>query len=454
MKYSQSTAGAQSAAPRTPEGSALGIYGKSSTPPSLKLTKQSAAFGFDLLTVARAEVPAAPATPEERAAYTRVSRYALQDVAADILPALSIAGCTRWKAYGTDGSVPFSYTKKGQRARLHNLQTCKRLWVCPVCAARISERRRREMQALIAAHKAAGGSVYLLTLTFPHGPTDYLVELLDKLKVAERKFKAGKPWERLAERFGLVGTIRDLEATYGANGWHPHIHSLVFTEARVDVDAFADAFYARWTAACDKAGLSTPSRANGVDVQEGDFAAAYVSKWGIENEMTKWHSKEGRGGSFTPFDLLRVALHTSSKEARSAARLLFATYADAFKGRRQLVATPALLKRYEVEMATDEEAADDIADDEVIFGALTPDGWRSVLGKKLRGQFVEAVRRSQGSFSQVAAYVSDVFGSGKVEQLLTELTPFPVPRKRPDPLPYLDESPASALLLFDEEPNF
>lgn len=452
MQYSQTPASAQLAAPGAPEGAALGIYGKSSTPPSLQLIKQSSAFAFDLLTVARADVPAPPTAPVERAAYTRVSRYALQDMAADILPGQSLAGCTRWKAYGTDGSVPFSYSKNAQRARLHNLQTCKKLWVCPVCAARISERRRREMQALIAAHKAAGGSVYLLTLTFPHGPRDALPELLDRLKVAERKFKAGKPWERLAERFGLLGTIRSLEATYGANGWHPHIHSLVFTQGKVDADAFADAFYGRWTAACDKAGLPAPSRAHGVDVQAGDYAAAYVSKWGIENEMTKWHAKEGRGGSFTPFDLLRVALHTESKPARSAARLLFATYADAFKGRRQLVATPALLKRYEVDMASDEEAADDVADDEMIFGSLTPEGWRSVLGKKLRGPFVEAVRRSQGQFAVVAAYVEEAFGKGKVEQLLTELVPFPVERKQPDPLPYFDEPAPSALL--DEHPVF
>lgn len=406
MQYSALPSGLQDASQAsTPP---LGIYGKSSSAPSFKLAKQSGAFGFDLLSVARQEVPAAPAAPLDRAIYARVSRYALQDVAAEFLPGQSLAGCTRWKAYGSDGSVPFSYSKKAQSARLHNLQTCKKLWVCPVCAARISERRRREMQAVMGAHKAAGGSVYLLTLTFPHGPADRLPEQLDKLRVAEKKFKGGRRWVQLVEEFGVLGTIRSLEATYGANGWHPHIHSLVFTTGKVDADAFADAFFARWVAACELAGLPTPSRAHGVDVQDGEFASSYVSKWGIENEMTKWHAKEGRNGSFTPFDLLRVALHTSSREARSTARLLFSTYADAFKGRRQLVASPALLKRYEVEMLSDEEAADEVADDEMIFGALSPEGWRLLLGKKLRGQFVEAVRRSQGNYSLVAQFIEDL----------------------------------------------
>ena len=32
----------------------------------------------------------------------------------------------------------------------------------------------------------------------------------------------------------------------------------------------------------------------------------YVSKWGLEEEVTKGHLKKGLNGSLTPFDLLRA----------------------------------------------------------------------------------------------------------------------------------------------------
>ena len=45
---------------------------------------------------------------------------------------------------------------------------------------------------------------------------------------------------------------------------------------------------------------------HGVDVRNGTYAAEYVSKWGLEEEVTKGHLKKGLNGSLTPFDLLRV----------------------------------------------------------------------------------------------------------------------------------------------------
>ena len=36
------------------------------------------------------------------------------------------------------------------------------------------------------------------------------------------------------DELGIVGTIRSLEVTCGPNGWHPHLHVLIFAGADVE----------------------------------------------------------------------------------------------------------------------------------------------------------------------------------------------------------------------------
>ena len=68
-----------------------------------------------------------------------------------------------------------------------------------------------------------------------------------------------------------------------------------------------------------------------MDLRNGQKAASYVSKWGLEHEMTKGHIKKGKTDSKTPFDLLR-----DYAEGDENAGKLFRIYFEAFKGTRQL----------------------------------------------------------------------------------------------------------------------
>lgn len=61
----------------------------------------------------------------------------------------------------------------------------------------------------------------------------------------------------------------------------------------------------RWILACVKQGLPAPSLGRAVTVQDGSYADKYLSKWGLEDEMTKSHSKVAKNGGFTPFALLQ-----------------------------------------------------------------------------------------------------------------------------------------------------
>ena len=82
-----------------------------------------------------AKLRAAPVNPMVR----RVERFALQSVARDILPTSRTAKCLRIRAYDKDVQV---WTKNHKTASYAGLQTCGSVWVCPVCGAKVVERRR------------------------------------------------------------------------------------------------------------------------------------------------------------------------------------------------------------------------------------------------------------------------------------------------------------------------
>ena len=71
--------------------------------------------------------------------------------------------------------------------------------------------------------------------------------------------------------------------------------------------------YPLWKGACEHRGLGSPSRAHGISVDAGEQVAEYVSKWGLEDEMTKAHIKRSNKG-FSMFDLVRAYQETGDEK--------------------------------------------------------------------------------------------------------------------------------------------
>lgn len=315
----------------------------------------------------------------------RQERYALQSAARDLLPDSRTAKCLRYRQKNSNGVEVWKSTAY-KRAHYGGLQTCASVWTCPVCSAKISERRRAELQALIAAHEATGGVVLLVTRTVPHSRADDLGELLTAIRKAEAGYKAHRDYKAVMQSFGLVGTVRAVEVTHGhANGWHPHVHELLFLALPVVIADLEEDLSRIWKAAALRAGLDAPSRAHGLTVQDGSKAAKYASKWGLESELTQWHKKRGKVESRTPFDLLRSYLGEDDRHAGA----LFREYAEAFHGRHQLQFSRGLRALYGVSVITDEELAEAQDEDAYLLGSLDLDQWRLVRRVEARGLLLE-----------------------------------------------------------------
>ena len=210
----------------------------------------------------------------------------------------------------------------------NGLVTCKSVWACPVCSARISADRRAEMNALLAWSRSEGHSVVMLTLTARHNRFTDLVPFLAGMKDALKRFRQSKGWRALA----LVGSVAATEVTHGANGWHPHLHLLLVSPAgQAGALAAVENLRSEWLRSLGKFGLSGNGAA--FQVQSASAAGEYIGKFGAAEELTLGHVKQGRGASSrSPWQLLADA-----RDGDSQAGALWIEFALAFKGRCQLV---------------------------------------------------------------------------------------------------------------------
>lgn len=334
----------------------------------------------------------------------RLERYGLQSVARSILRESRTARCLRVRR-GGQSHVEVLRTVGHKSAVFRGLQTCGSVWVCPVCAAKISERRRVDLLAGIAAHQAAGGVVLLLTLTHPHTGADRLADLLSGEQQSIARLFNSRKGRDLWSDIGRVGHVRAWEVTHGrlrivCHGWHPHFHILLFLERDPGPLGFwEDRIFSLWENACRLGGLDAPGRAHGVRLDDGTKAGSYVAKmglegaagsvWGLDAEMTKGHIKRSRDGE-TPFDLLRAIF---ADPCDDHARQLVQEYARAFKGKRQLVWSRGLRDRLGLDVdSTDEEVAAMTEEGAEVLGRLDADEWRVVLKFDVRGELLELAR--------------------------------------------------------------
>ena len=310
----------------------------------------------------------------------RSRRFALKSVVNDIYPDSRTSKCHRIRAPQQQVEIWRGLSAGiAGKAFYKGLYTCGKLWTCPVCAAKISERRRPEIKQAIEEAKKQGLRVLFVTQTIKHGLDARLSDSLSAFTAADKLLWSSRSGASMRDQFGIEGTIKITETTWGeTNGWHPHKHILMFVSGDSPLSEIQATLTYRWILACVKQGLPAPSLGRAVTVQDGSYADKYLSKWGLEDEMTKSHSKVAKNGGFTPFALLQNILDTGDAQSWQ----LFKEYAEAFKGKRQLVWSKGLRARLlpELEDLSDEEIASaaDESVDAVFWASLSIQEWRAV----------------------------------------------------------------------------
>jgi hypothetical protein len=319
-------------------------------------------------------------------------RYALRVVHGRtfaLLPGIesdSQHGCGRQLRPNTDAELYSS--ADGERVYAYGLKTCGSVWSCPVCSSRICYHRGEELQAAIDGHVCAGGDVLLFTGTLPHHAGHSLYQVTEAVNEAWTYLRSGNPWRRWADRIGYLGAVRGIEATHGRNGWHAHVHAVLFLDRVADpreLVRFRRWCRKRWARkiksylraplergpdgtprlARERAGsdvplrdqlFGEPGRRYGVRISRGEHAGHYIAKMGLGKEAVRMEVKRGRGGNRTAWEILRD--YAEREDPHDAA--LWIEWCRTMKGRAHLVWSPHLRERIgtaQLDLFTDAELA-------------------------------------------------------------------------------------------------
>lgn len=351
----------------------------------------------------------------------RLARWQLQRTAQSLLPHERVAFCMRRCQAPT---VDIMFSPSRQSAHYQGLMVCGSIWVCPLCAAKISERRRIELDQAIAKCIADGGVVYLATYTIAHDRYDDLSELLQAFLNARKRAKQGRAAQELRGKYGVIGTVSVREVTWSKlNGWHPHCHELVFFSQEIDAEVYSQALRKRWERSAESEGLSMNDHGFKFDKTSG-AVADYIAKfgrepskvpWGAAAELTKAHLKSGHSDDhLTPFAMLALIAQGCDE-----LQPVFLEYARWYKGKHQLVWSAGLrsLLLANSDEKSDIELAEEIEDDVVILGKLSREQWTMVLLNDARGKLLEVAR--SGDWQCVVDFLLHIgVGGGPAPPLL------------------------------------
>ena len=249
------------------------------------------------------------------------------------------------------------------KARYCGVCRCENPWVCPLCAPIIQAARAEQVSSVLKWGHAEGVAFLKLAFTCAHELGDPLADLLDRQVKALRSFKGARAVRLLLREIGFIGSVTSKEATWGPSaGWHPHQHEYWMCSRvdGVDLDLLKAKLSAQWSRACERQGLyANPAfglylgRRKEDEIKAGaesgyltksGTAAGYLVKSGtaaaieLAGGAYKQASKPHKQGHLSPMELLATD--------RPWADELFLEFYRAFKGRKQLVFSRAILRIY------------------------------------------------------------------------------------------------------------
>ena len=207
------------------------------------------------------------ATNDLKRATRRESRFLLRDFVGKISTVRRVAMCGRVRiSKGTNPTVRMS----GGVAHFTGFQQCGSVHLCTVCAPIIRNERSQEIDRAAGTwlEQHGAGSIMLVTLTVPHSYGERLADVLSTVREALSTLHAGRAWQADKAAFGLKHYIAAHDQTVGVNGWHPHLHNLLFAERELtddDVSKLEARLYERWADAVVKHG--------GASLEEARFKA-------------------------------------------------------------------------------------------------------------------------------------------------------------------------------------
>lgn len=348
------------------------------------------------------------------------------------------------RVQGAGGEIAVVRDVTDNRYFYSGLQTCGSVWACPVCASKIAQGRADEIGRALDNYSTLfpESTQLMLSLTVPHVRSDSFIDVRDRISRGLRGMRGARSkvrttWGDVLERFQGDGTITCFEPLWSElNGWHNHAHMLLCVRGSLsdaDIQWIHDVLTSEWIRYAGK-GLSKKQRADMVrhslkisrvktwndylgklhqqhasDEQIKACADAVSQSWRVQHEIALSHIKKGRSGSLSPFDMLRVIAQSTGPDSQKIFNFygaLFAEYADAQKGKRQIYFSKNFKEFLGIAEKSDDQIIDEQETKEMknteVVAVIDRKTWHEILSEGWRGTILDLLNEGKADSFQEA----------------------------------------------------
>lgn len=325
---------------------------------------------------------------EEKRKINRYIRYKRQKVSAELAVKSTYHSVKTCMLNSPGNKIQVLLSKSRGTAHFNGLMTCGSVWDCPICSAKISARRSEEIKQGVNTWEEQGYLVVMVTYTMRHNLGDNLKSVSKVITDAIRFVHSGAPYVRIRDKYNIKGSISATEILFNpVNGWHYHKHQLMFIKSNtIDYENLEKWLFDRYNKYLQLNGFDALSGI-GVTVsppQDNENLPEYISKWGLEDELT---ADNKDSNSLHPFELLDNEKYHSR----------FIEYSLCMYGKRRLTWSKGLrdLLGLGVEL-TDEEIAElieIIEDDQIEIATIEYQYWKYIVKHDLRSKVLDEAEK-------------------------------------------------------------
>ncbi len=335
------------------------------------------------------------------------------------VPRSRVSMCGNTLGINKDTEISLAYTKHNKNAVVSGVHKCGSVWRCPVCSYKISRQRQIELYRLFIAAQSVGIRMSFITFTIRHDKKHSLASSINVLNESFRKMQRNRNFRNNIAPF-YFGLCKAMEITYGANGWHPHLHVLYFHNSNIEEqqqESFCKNICSEFFNQKEVKNRGTRLK-NQVwkIVDNSQDLANYISKWDSSKEIASANFKttfQTKKGGYTPFGLLRACRARIKGFDMRAVYKLFSEYASVTKGKHHLHISKGLKdfgRLFDIMITSDREVLDvNVEADEILY-KLPVALWRRIY---FRGHIpellnlIESCENNQEAKKKVFYYLKD-----------------------------------------------
>ena len=397
------------------------------------------------------------------------------------LPRVRKCGHTVRRASGVGVVADLNQDPAKRISGFRGLYSCASVWACPRCSAVIGIQRAKDVRGALEKWRNEGsnipkgrlvpvegpalfedffdketgeeiepkrkkkmlmeniwhepGDAAFLTLTIRHRRKDKLVDLWETISTA---------WEKLTRGNSILkrrvpAYIRAAELTHGKNGWHLHLHVLLFVEKGWgdDLAEVRESIFQSWISIVHSLnftvtpkGLDLRMLSNTEDEEAViDRMAQYITKesatWDVAQELTAAQLKKATGKNLSMHQILAV-LHAVvtdidtgyTDEEITYLRAVYMEFELSSHGKRQLTWSSGAKAGLIDQDVSDEELAGGTADDDGVVQGLdrgteeiagfAGDSWERVRDSRIHLQRIVETTKSTEMNQELTTWVENL----------------------------------------------